>query len=39
VLGECIEKFKAVRQLFYDLRHRTIYELLVEMWTRRPRLI
>src|ERR1041385_8960998 len=31
-LGECIEKFKAGAELFYDLRHRTIYELLVEMW-------
>jgi replicative DNA helicase len=31
-LGETIEKFKAGSDLFYDLRHRTIYEELVEMF-------
>jgi len=31
-LGECIEKFKAGSEVFYDLRHRTIYETLVEMF-------
>src|SRR5438874_994588 len=31
-LGECIEKLKASSDVFYDLRHRTIYEVLVEMY-------
>lgn len=31
-LGECIEKFKSGPEVFYDLKHRTIYEMLVEMW-------
>jgi len=31
-LGECIEKFKPGAEVFYDLRHRTIYEALVEMF-------
>jgi replicative DNA helicase len=31
-LGQCIEKFKGQSAVFYDLRHRTIYELLVEMY-------
>lgn len=31
-LGECIVKFKGQSEVFYDLRHRTIYELLVEMY-------
>src|SRR5213594_4475279 len=31
-LGACIEKFKSGSEIFYDLRHRHIYELLVEMY-------
>src|SRR5512147_1326655 len=31
-LGECIQKFKGQSAVFYDLRHRTIYETLVEMY-------
>jgi len=31
-VGICIEKFKAGPEVFYDLRHRHIYELLVEMY-------
>jgi replicative DNA helicase len=31
-LGECIEKFKGGSEVFYDWRHRTIYEALVEMF-------
>ncbi|MBI5384925.1 MAG: replicative DNA helicase [Verrucomicrobia bacterium] len=31
-MGECIEKFKAGAEVFYDLRHRTIYEVLAEMY-------
>ncbi len=31
-LGQCIEKFKGGAEVFYDLRHRTIYETLVEMF-------
>ncbi len=34
-LGECIEKFKAGAQVFYDLRHQTIFNTLVEMYDRR----
>ena len=34
-LGVCIEKFKSGPDMFYDLRHRTIYELLVEMYDRK----
>jgi replicative DNA helicase len=34
-LGECIEKFKTGSDVFYDLRHRAIYELLVEMYERK----
>jgi replicative DNA helicase len=34
-LGECVEKLKAGSEVFYDLRHRTIYETLVEMYDRR----
>ncbi len=31
-IGECIEKLKAGPEIFYDLRHRSIYETLVEMF-------
>lgn len=31
-LGDCIEKLKAGPDVFYDLRHRTIYEVLVELY-------
>src|SRR5258708_9395604 len=31
-MGECIEKLKAASVVFYDLRHRTIYETMVEMY-------
>src|SRR5438552_12097955 len=31
-MGECIEKLKAASEVFYDLRHRTIYEVMVEMY-------
>jgi replicative DNA helicase len=31
-LGECIEKLRSGAEMFYDLRHRTVYELLVEMY-------
>src|SRR5438093_2261601 len=31
-MGECIEKLKAASDIFYDLRHRTIYEVLVGMY-------
>src|SRR5438093_10512291 len=34
-LGVCIEKFKSGSELFYDLRHRHIYEFLVEMYDQR----
>lgn len=34
-LGECVEKFKQGPQMFYDLRHQVIYELLIDMWDRK----
>jgi replicative DNA helicase len=34
-MGECIEKFKAGAEVFYDLRHQTIFSTLVEMYDRR----
>jgi replicative DNA helicase len=34
-LGVCIEKLKSGPELFYDLRHRHVYELLVEMHDQR----
>lgn len=34
-LAECIQKFKMGHVVFYDLRHQTIYELLVEMYDRK----
>jgi replicative DNA helicase len=34
-VGECVEKFKAGAEVFYDLRHRAIFETLVEMYDER----
>ena len=34
-LGQCIEKFKAGGDVFYDLRHRLVYELLVAMYDQK----
>jgi replicative DNA helicase len=34
-LGQCIEKFKAGPEVFYDLRHQTIYAEFVEMFDKR----
>src|SRR5579884_901325 len=34
-LGDCVEKFKAGAEVFYDLRHQTIYETLIEMYDAR----
>jgi len=34
-LGQCIEKLKAGAEVFYDLRHQTIYAALVEMFDHR----
>ncbi len=34
-VGECVEKFKAGAEVFYDLRHRAIFETLVEMYDQR----
>jgi replicative DNA helicase len=31
-VGQCIERLKGGGEAFYDLRHRTIYEVLVEMY-------
>jgi len=34
-LGDCIEKFKSGSEVFYDLRHRSVYETLIEMYERK----
>ena len=34
-MGECIERFKAGTEVFYDLRHQTIFSMLVEMYDSR----
>lgn len=34
-VGECVEKFKSGPEVFYDLRHQTIYETVVEMYDAR----
>ena len=34
-MGECIEKFKGGAEVFYDLRHQTIFTTLVEMYDNR----
>src|SRR5208282_4726362 len=34
-LGECIEKLKDGKEVFYDLRHQTIFEMLVAMFDTR----
>lgn len=34
-LGECVGKFKSGAEVFYDLRHQTIFSTLVEMYDQR----
>jgi replicative DNA helicase len=34
-MGECVGKLKQESEVFYDLRHQTIYSALVEMYDRR----
>lgn len=34
-LGQCVEKLKAGPEVFYDLRHQTIYEAVVAMYDKR----
>ncbi|MGA2866006.1 MAG: replicative DNA helicase [Verrucomicrobiota bacterium] len=34
-MGACIERFKAGAEVFYDLRHQTIFSTLAEMYDRR----
>jgi replicative DNA helicase len=34
-MGQCIEKFKGGEEVFYDLRHQTIFSTLAEMYDRR----
>lgn len=34
-LGECVSKFKPGGEVFYDLRHQTIFNTLVEMYDQR----
>src|ERR1039457_1400859 len=34
-MGQCIERFKAGTEVFYDLRHQTIFSMLVEMYDSR----
>src|ERR1043166_5399168 len=33
-MGECIEKLKMGAEVFYDLRHQTIYSMLAEMYDK-----
>jgi replicative DNA helicase len=33
-MGQCIEKFKSGQDVFYDLRHQTIFSTLAEMYDR-----
>src|ERR1700674_5447518 len=34
-VGECVERFKAGSEVFYDLRHQTVFETLIEMYDQR----
>ena len=34
-MGECIEKFKGGAEVFYDLKHQTIFTTLAEMYDKR----
>src|SRR5881394_1976882 len=34
-MGQCIEKFKSGEEVFYDLRHQTIFKTLAEMYDSR----
>ncbi len=34
-MGECVEKLKSGAEVFYDLRHQTIFGMLVEMYDSR----
>lgn len=34
-MGECVQKFKADGEVFYDLRHQTIFTALAEMYDKR----
>jgi replicative DNA helicase len=34
-MGECVEKFKSEAEVFYDLRHQTIFTALAEMYDQR----
>lgn len=34
-MGECIEKFKSGEEIFYDMRHQTIFQMLAEMYDAR----
>ncbi len=34
-MGECIEKLKASDEVFYDLRHQTVFKVLAEMYDSR----
>src|SRR5262249_14490817 len=34
-MGECIEKFKGGEEVFYDLRHQTIFTTLADMYDKR----
>ncbi|HXJ58240.1 MAG TPA: replicative DNA helicase [Candidatus Dormibacteraeota bacterium] len=34
-IGHCIEKLRSGPEMFYDLRHRVIYEVLLEMYERK----
>ena len=37
-LGSCIERFKAGPEVFYDLKHQTLFEQLVQMYDAREQI-
>ena len=34
-IGLCVEKFRSGSDVFYDLRHRVLFELLVELFDKK----
>ncbi len=37
-MGDCVEKMKAGPECFYDLRHQSLFQTLVEMWDKDERI-
>ncbi|MBA4147689.1 MAG: replicative DNA helicase [Verrucomicrobia bacterium] len=34
-IGECVQKFKSGAEIFYDLRHQSIYQMLIDMYEKK----